>query len=356
MAKRTYETFYAESGDNITFTKDGKSNLKTDKKYYDKIDLKYNTLDTQGMFDGDLVYVYRDDSDPSIKTTFTFKGYMKSNGKYAITAINNDIILDTYEYPNAGKLKNGVTTFTNTFMKDDFTINNTADGGKFVINGATKNDKISFVSIPDSKTYAKKGNDLIITAVKDAKTSTVTVKNYYKMKEEDANAFYQIENIASVAAQVSGKKITGGFTNDLATSTKNNETFTLGSGKNKITIDLSQGNFGKDTINLTKGEDLTLEFSGDAVAGQIVSSVAKNGKDMEVTVYGTKENGTEVDTDTVIGKFVLKNAAAKDLIGLNSASGSHFVKIDSLKTDIANIFDVTNTVTAKNNKFTGTSL
>ncbi len=94
-------------------------------------------------------------------------------------------------------------------------------------------------------------------------------------------------------------KFMGTYLNDFAKSSSKNETFNLGTGNNKIDIDLTQeGGFGTDSIVLKKDSGLDINFIGLSSEEQI--EAVKIGNDVVLTVYD--EMG-----DNELGKVKLLN-------------------------------------------------
>ncbi len=106
-------------------------------------------------------------------------------------------------------------------------------------------------------------------------SGSVTVANYTK---KDSSSKLQlslndVESSTTFTYQIESKKdvFTGTAANDVAVSTKENETFNLKTGSDKITF---KGMFGDDTVKLTKGEILNLDFDTDTA--NIVTEIEGN--------------------------------------------------------------------------------
>ncbi len=110
---------------------------------------------------------------------------------------------------------------------------------------------------------------------------------------------------------------TGGYLSEKVNNgVSKNETYKLGLGNNVVVTDLSDAtkDYGTDKINLTKGENLQLRFTGD-IANQVVSRVAENKKDVEVVAYKNEDvdkytkvttTVTDVSAQDVTKKVILK--------------------------------------------------
>ena len=97
--------------------------------------------------------------------------------------------------------------------------------------------------------------------------------------------------------------INGGDGDDIIYASWNNDTITGSIGNNTIYYGLDD--FGNDTINLTKNENLTLIFNEDLIAAKLEFSVGKNKSDLLITV---KEG-----TTSTAGTITVRNVLSKDL-------------------------------------------
>ena len=100
-----------------------------------------------------------------------------------------------------------------------------------------------------------------------------------------------------------GLTINGKKGSDTIIGTRFNDTITGGAGRNKLIY--NSETFGVDTVKLTKGENLEIQFKDDLSLGEndtLTFSMAKNKKDLEVT-------NSLSDSDS---KIILKNYYAKD--------------------------------------------
>ena len=122
---------------------------------------------------------------------------------------------------------------------------------------------------------------------------------------------HDLDDIRSYTFAVAGKggKFTGTWLNDIAESTKDNETFELkgnaGAGKNVAVFSLAGDGFGEDTLKAAVGEKTILRF--DNVGATDVISSKVEGKD--VVVYATNADGSKT-----YGKVKITGAAAKNIL------------------------------------------
>lgn len=87
-----------------------------------------------------------------------------------------------------------------------------------------------------------------------------------------------------------GLTINGGKGNDVITGTKFNDTISGGAGINTLTFDYADG-FGKDTINITKGEMLILNIKNNGTPVALEDLVyTKSGNNLLVTRAGDQNN------------------------------------------------------------------
>lgn len=128
---------------------------------------------------------------------------------------------------------------------------------------------LDFDSVEDTEVeYSIKGKDLILTVKPDSEKEiqggSIVLKNYAS-KDVSEGVYYPspddlLDNYISFAAAHKKNSFTGTRFADVAESTEKNETFKLGTGSNTISFDTKAG-FGKDTVTLTSGENLTLDIS-----------------------------------------------------------------------------------------------
>ena len=106
-------------------------------------------------------------------------------------------------------------------------------------------------------------------------------------------------------ATESGVTINSGTGNDTITGTKYSDTITAGTGEN--TIKILKDTFGNDTINLTKGEKLTLDLSAytDITSANDLKGKV-SGNNLVITI--------PQDTTTNYGTITLKNFAKSNVV------------------------------------------
>lgn len=161
-------------------------------------------------------------------------------------------------------------------------------------------------SIADGKyEYSISGKDLVITKKEGEGTSEVTskivLKNYATKDVSDGVMVGEnkLEDVASLLAIHRKNSFAGSRFADAAESTVKNETFKLGAGNDTITFDAKAG-FGKDTVVLSKGENLTMSIMNGKAKYDAVSYNVK-GNDVVVTadkveyVLEAKAKGTIAD-------------------------------------------------------------
>ncbi len=128
---------------------------------------------------------------------------------------------------------------------------------------------LDFDSVEEAEVeYSIKGKDLILTVKQDSEKEiqggSIVLKNYAS-KDVSEGVYYPspddlLDDYISFSAAHKKNSFTGTRFADMAESTEKNETFKLGAGSNTISFDTKAG-FGKDTVTLTSGEDLTLDIS-----------------------------------------------------------------------------------------------
>lgn len=128
---------------------------------------------------------------------------------------------------------------------------------------------LDFDSVEEAEVeYSIKGKDLILTVKPDSEKEiqggSIVLKNYAS-KDVSEGVYYPspddlLDDYISFSAAHKKNSFTGTRFADMAESTEKNETFKLGAGSNTISFDTKAG-FGKDTVTLTSGEDLTLDIS-----------------------------------------------------------------------------------------------
>jgi len=112
-----------------------------------------------------------------------------------------------------------------------------------------------------------------------------------------------VRNLKNVQYEVFANKknkFIGTYLNNFAKSSSKNETFNLGTGNNKIDIDLTQeGGFGTDSIVLNKDSGLDINFIGLSSEEQI--EAVKIGNDVVLKVHD------ESDANKILGEVKLLN-------------------------------------------------
>ena len=236
----------------------------------------------------------------------TAKKGQKMNG----TVFNDTFIGSDYN----DKIYTGAGNDTITAGKGNDTINITGAGNKTItiakgdgndvitgIANIAKADKVTLSGLTEGKlSYAKSGNDLVITREeepategKDAVTATTTIKDYFKDSENAGKlAGVTVDNVA-----VTGKgKIVGSFKNDVITGSAKADKIYTGAGK--------------DTITAGKGND-TIFIDG---AGKKTINIANH--DGNDVITGVRTEGASVDLIINEGgtRSYSKNGASNDLI------------------------------------------
>jgi len=138
-----------------------------------------------------------------------------------------------------------------------------------------------------------------------------------------------------------GLTINGGAGDDKIVGSKYNDTITGGLGTNTITYSLANGDFGNDTIKLTKGETLNIVLDGVTLSGENPYSVAKNKKDVVVS--------------TNKGTIVLQNYYSKDIGAVVNINGVNLAETAKFATiNASNYFEIEGKKI--NAKYTGSAL
>lgn len=228
----------------------------------------------------------------------TSKNLKKKVGVKINAGAGNDTIIGT-QYKD---------TYTGGLGEDTFVYN----GGVDTITDATKDDVIVIGDdyYIEDFTFIKNGNNLEIVADNENK---IVVKNHFKLTaDKRIDTLISGEDEFSLAEQdyiVSGKgKLVGTEYNDLFTSSKSNDTIT---GKKGVNVVQFSGKFGKDTVNLTEGENLILDFSGyeDFYDWNVVRRVS--GNNLVITIRDWNSKG-KIET---LGTVTIKNFAKENVVG-----------------------------------------
>ena len=231
----------------------------------------------------------------------TAKKGQKMNG----TVFNDTFIGSDYN----DKIYTGAGNDTITAGKGNDTINITGAGNKTitiakgdgndVITGIAKADKVTLSGLTEEKlSYAKSGNDLVITREeepategKDAVTATTTIKDYFKDSENAGKlAGVTVDNVA-----VTGKgKIVGSFKNDVITGSAKADKIYTGAGKDTITA--GKGN---DTIFIDGAGEKTINIANHD-GNDVITGVRTEGASVDLKINGTdklsySKNGTSND-------------------------------------------------------------
>lgn len=164
---------------------------------------------------------------------------------------------------------------------------------------------------------------------------TVTIKDYFGKDIEGASVYVNNENVYSylkdynadydaLEVKPNKKTFTGTFRDEVAISTKDNETINLGGGYNKVAFE--GGNFGTDTIKLTKGENLKLCFgdyfgnlTGNAASGYL------HGEDFTFTT-----EGNDVKTTSEVSYKVTATFTAGTYDQIEYAAGNYTFELKNI--------------------------
>ena len=232
----------------------------------------------------------------SIKKDATVNVDLSSESPYAGTAYNEKVTVT-----GTGKVKGEVSGLSkaDTVVLGEDVISYAKDGNKLTIKGNNKTIEV--------KDFFKKGGDFTFFVHENDEAAT-------DIKAQDIN----------VAMAEKATSYKGSALNEVISSTKNNETFNMGTGKDTIKFDLSKG-IGEDVITANKGEKLNLQFFETVITTDNVSSevpiVIKPenysivGKDLVLTFdeIPAVMAGETVVTPAIANKVTIKNAASKDL-------------------------------------------
>ena len=226
----------------------------------------------------------------SIKKDATVNVDLSSESPYVGTAYNEKVTVT-----GTGKVKGEVSGLSkaDTVVLGEDVISYAKDGNKLTINGNNKT-----IEVTD---FFKKGGDF----------------TFFVHENDEAATVIKDQNI-DVAMAEKATSYKGSALNEVISSTENNETFNMGTGKDTIKFDLSKG-IGEDVITANKGEKLNLQFFETVITDNVSSEVPivikpENysivGKDLVLTFDDTP--ATE-ETPAIKNKVTIKNAASKDL-------------------------------------------
>ena len=202
----------------------------------------------------------------------------------------------------------GNDTLTGGLGTDTFVYKSGID----TITDANKDDVIELSGVDfDEFSLVKNGNNLEM--IKDANNKIILKNHFKKSAEERLNVVLSDEEEIQLSQQeyvIAGKgKLVGTEYDDTFTSSKSNDTFTGKTGVNVIKFDSNK--FGKDTVNLTEGENLVLDFSGTEYTDWNVKRTI-SGNNLVLTVRDWNEKGTKAVT---LGTITIKNFAKTNVVG-----------------------------------------
>lgn len=190
-------------------------------------------------------------------------------------------------------------------------------------------DSINFTAVDSidklTFTQAENSKDLIISYQDEQKK--VIVKNYFTSTLGTAtkssvktiqigNETFKITDLYQYTNIAPAKKgaMTGTIFSDIVSSTEANEKFTLKTGNNVINVDITQP-CGDDVINLTKGENLTININGNEGYNGGNYTTTVQGKDYVLTFYSE----SNLDESSRLGSLRLKNFAKVNGVGNNGS-------------------------------------
>ena len=290
------------------------------------------------------------------------KGGDQESLKSVVENANVDVTLKGRSYTgtkyNETVVSSGANEILNLGTGND-TIIFSGDYGNDVVT-ANKGETLNLQFTDCNPEYTIKGNDVVLKS-KDSMgnyIAQVTLKNYAK-KDNGADVKVGQTSFKALKDQefkvTAGKKgYTGTWLNESVASTKNNETFRMGTGNNQIDFFNKNNNGvdegdGHDTVYLTKGETLNLKF--DDVNNELRFEAVGN----DLRIYDTNR-GKDNDSYVTVKNYVGKDTGAKLQI-----NGFDIDKINNPKyTYISNqsLYDINHlTVTNVNRKgvLTGTA-
>lgn len=227
-------------------------------------------------------------------------------------SMNGTVFNDTFIGSDFNdKITTGAGNDTITAGKGNDTINITGAGNKTiniangdgndVITGIAKADKVTLSGLTAGKlSYAKSGNDLIITReekpateTEKAVTATTTIKDYFK----DSKNADRLEGVTVKDIAVTGKgKIVGSFGNDVITGSAKADKIYTGAGD--------------DVITAGKGND-TIIIDG---AGKKTINIANHDGNDVITGIGTDGASVDLKINADDKLSYSKNGTSNDLI------------------------------------------
>ncbi len=236
-------------------------------------------------------------------------------------------------------LNGGVNTlyFTETDTTNAF--------GNDTVNNAASKDVLQFFKIDNNGVpagykftdlvFTKSGDDLTVTNANNtvgAAASSVLVKDFYKTAKvdtviaansSDIETTYSILKDAVInVGTVTGSTYTGSAYNENITMGTTDVTFTMGASNN--TINYTVASMGNSVINLTKGENLNLAFTGSVTDmtytinddKDLIISIPSNGKTITLKSYMAGKTGANVQ----INGFDMFDWGNRVAAGLNNLS------------------------------------
>ena len=276
------------------------------------------------------------------------------------TAFGEEIDVSEEYIPTAKNLKKKVGVTINAGGGNDTIIGSNyndkltggAGGDTFVfskgngvdtITDATNEDTIEIVDnsiTSDDLSFIKNGNNL---EIKIDDNNKVIVQNHFKQSNDKKveNLIVNDEELklSEQSLNIIAKgKTTGTDGDDKFISSTSNDTVTGKGGTNTV---IFEGKFGKDTINLTEGENLILDMSGyeDLFDGHVKRSIS--GSNLILKAYD--------ENNKLYGQVTLKNFAKSDVTGEN---GSVILRLASGDIDLnKDVFDVYTTKSYTGSRF-----
>lgn len=263
------------------------------------------------------------------------KGGDQESLKSVVENANVDVTLKGRSYTgtkyNETVVSSGANEILNLGTGND-TIIFSGDYGNDVVT-ANKGETLNLQFTDCNPEYTIKGNDVVLKS-KDSMgnyIAQVTLKNYAK-KDNGADVKVGQTSFKALKDQefkvTAGKKgYTGTWLNESVASTKNNETFRMGTGNNQIDFFNKNNNGvdegdGHDTVYLTKGETLNLRF--DDANNKLRFEAVGN----DLRIYDTNR-GKDNDSYVTVKNYVGKDTGAKlkingvDIDKINNPNYAH---------------------------------
>ena len=242
------------------------------------------------------------------------KGGDQESLKSVVENANVDVTLKGRSYTgtkyNETVVSSGANEILNLGTGND-TIIFSGDYGNDVVT-ANKGETLNLQFTDCNPEYTIKGNDVVLKS-KDSMgnyIAQVTLKNYAK-KDNGADVKVGQTSFKALKDQefkvTAGKKgYTGTWLNESVASTKNNETFRMGTGNNQIDFFNKNNNGvdegdGHDTVYLTKGETLNLRFD-DGNNKLRFEAVGNDLRIYDTNIFRGKDNDSYVTVKNYVGK------------------------------------------------------